>query len=251
MTKATKETIIERMMGEPWVRLATGKDLKGWTREDEVAYNQSIWQAHKLAAYVQMFHFVNANGIEGDYYEFGCHRGRTFRMALTEARRHHMKSMKFLAFDSFQGLPEIENDLGVTRDRNYTPGALSTSEETFLKMIREHGIYTQNCRTYKGFYKASLTNELQASLLKEGSRVSIVNIDCDLYESTVPVLKFIDPLLQEGSVLYIDDYFASYKGSPKKGPAGAFGEYCESSRFRFIQYQQVGWQGRSFIAYVD
>jgi len=251
MNKAIEATYTKKINSEPWVHLASGKDLENWSREDEIAYNQATWQSHKLESYVQMYHFVNANGILGDYYEFGCHRGRTFRMALTEARRHNMDGMKFLAFDSFAGLPELENPMGVTRDRNYMPGSLCTTEEEFWNMLREHEIYVDNCRTIKGFYNDSLTDELQRELLMQESKVSIVNIDCDLYESTEPVLNFIDPLLQEGSIIYIDDYFASYKGSPVKGPAGAFRDYCSKSRFKFIEYQQVGWQGRSFIAYID
>lgn len=250
MNKVIKATKIEPVIGEPWVHLSTGKDLEKWNKEDEIAYNQATWQMHKLVLYIQMFHFLSANDIGGDYYEFGCHRGRTFRMALTEARRHNMANMKFLAFDSFAGLPDLETPMEI-RHRLYTPGALCTTEEEFKSMIKEHGIYVDRCHTIKGFYKESLTKALQGELLAHGSRIGIVNIDCDLYESAVPVFDFIDPLLQEGSIVYIDDYFAGYNGSPVKGPAGAFGEYCKKSRFRFIQYQQIGWQGRSFIAYLD
>lgn len=250
MNKAAIEaTKIKSVMEEPWVYLATGKDLEDWGKEDEIAYNQATWQAHKLALYVQMFHFLSANDIKGDYYEFGCHRVRTFRMALTEARRHNLENMNFFAFDSFAGLPQMDATAEVGH-RLYTPGALCTTEEEFHSIIQEHGIYVDRCRTIKGFYDRSLTKELQSELLGQGSRVGIVNIDCDLYESAKPIFDFIDPLLQEGSIIYLDDYFAGYCGSPAKGPAKAFSEYCEKSRFRFAQYQQIGWQGRSFIVYI-
>jgi hypothetical protein len=252
MSKEAVDAIgIKGVPCEPWVYLATEKDLENWSRGDEIAYNQATWQTQKLAYYVQMFHFINANGIVGDYYEFGCHRARTFRMALTEARRHGMGEMKFMAFDSFEGLPPLENPMGESRDRHYAPGVLTTSEEDFKRMIDEHGIYTDNVRTFKGFYQESLTDELQAEMLNSGSKISIVNIDCDLYESALPVFNFIEPLLQEGSIIYIDDYFASYKGSPVKGPAGAFEDYKRKSKYKFIQHQQITWQGRSFIAYLD
>lgn len=248
MNKAVEATKIEPVAGEPWVYLATGKDLEKWNKEDEIAYNQATWQSHKLALYVQMFHFLSANDIKGDYYEFGCHKARTFRMALTEARRHNLENMKFFAFDSFAGLPQIEPSAEIGH-KLYTPGALCTTEEEFHRIIQEHGIYIDHFRTIKGFYNESLTKTLQNELLAQESQIGIVNIDCDFYESAIPVFNFIDPLLQEGSIIYIDDYFAGYGGSPNKGPAKAFNEYCERSRFKFIQYQQIGWQGRSFIAY--
>ncbi|MCP5195808.1 MAG: class I SAM-dependent methyltransferase [Gammaproteobacteria bacterium] len=250
MNKAVEATKIKPVAGEPWVYLDTGKDLEKWNKEDEIAYNQATWQTHKLALYAQMFHFFRANEMEGDYYEFGCHRARTFRMALTEARRHNLENMQFLAFDSFAGLPELETPME-TRHSLYAPGALCTTEEEFRSLIQEHGIYVDRCRTIKGFYKDSLTKALQNDLLTQGSRIGIVNIDCDLYGSAMPVFEFIDPLLQEGSIIYIDDYFVGFKGSPTKGPAGAFSEYCKKSHFKFIEYQQIGWQGRSFVAYIE
>ena len=76
-----------------------------------------------------------------------------------------------------------------------------------------------------------------------------MEIHCDLYESAVPVLKFLEPLLQEGSVLYLDDYFVGYRGSPRQGVARAFHEMERVSRFAFAPHLQVGWWGRSFIAY--
>jgi hypothetical protein len=78
-----------------------------------------------------------------------------------------------------------------------------------------------------------------------------VNVDCDLYESAVPVFKFIDPLLQEGAVIYIDDLFAGYKGSPSKGVARAFLEYQRKTRWRFQRHLDISWWGRSYIVYLD
>ncbi|MCA9346946.1 hypothetical protein KC960_05655, partial [Candidatus Saccharibacteria bacterium] len=178
MNKAAVEAAkIKSVMEEPWVYLATGRDLEHLGKEDEIIYNQATWQMHKLALYVQMFHLFRANEMEGDYYEFGCHRARTFRMALTEARRHNLENMRFFPFDSFAGLPDLETP-EETRHSLYTPAALCTTEEEFHLMIQEHSIYVDRCRTIKGFYKDSLTKDLQGELLTQGSRIGIVNIDC-------------------------------------------------------------------------
>src|SRR6266446_5848975 len=91
---------------EPWVELADGRALADWEHDQEVAYNQVNRQREKHRFFVRTFDFIKDNRIRGNYLEFGCHRVRTFRMALTEARRHSMDWMKFFAFDSFQGLPD-------------------------------------------------------------------------------------------------------------------------------------------------
>ena len=98
-------------------------------------------------------------------------------------------------------------------------------------------------------YDKSLTSDLQQELLKTSRKIAFVCIDCDLYESAVPVFKFIEPLIQEGTIIYIDDFFAGYKGSPGRGVARAFEEFREKSKFKFIELLQVGWTSRSFVTY--
>ena len=241
-------TGIRPLDSEPWVKLANGKELENWSREDEIAYNQASRQTEKLAFYVQAFDFLSDNKVDGDYYEFGCHRVRTFRMALTEARRHNLSTMNFLAFDSFAGLPEPTTAPSVTM---WKQGVLCTTEEQFREHIRAHGIYTDRVRTIKGFYDQSLTPTLQKELLGGGRKISMACIDCDLYESAIPVFDFIEPLLQEGTLIYMDDLFAGYKGSPAKGVARAFREFQDRSRWKFVPHMQIGWWGRSFIAYQE
>jgi hypothetical protein len=206
--EAAKSVLLDpqRTTDEPWVNLATGRDLKDWTHAEEVSYNQANRQMEKHLFFVRCFDFIKDNRIVGDYHEFGCHRVRTFRMALTEAR--------------------------------------------FRELTNEHGIYTDRIETIKGFYSDSLTSGLQRKFLDQENKIALVNIDCDLYESAVPVFRFIEPLLQEGAVLYIDDLFAGYKGSPEKGVAKAFREFRQRSRFKFQRHLDIGWWGRSYIAYI-
>lgn len=231
--------------GEPWVKLANGKELAGWVKEDEIRYNQVIRQTGKYHFFRRIFDFLNENEIRGDYLEFGCHRCRTFRMALTEARRHDLKSMKFWAFDSFEGLPDPTTQTSVSK---WMAGALTTSEDAFLGMVRAHGIYVDNVRTVKGFYSDSLTPALQQRLLDTPVKAALVTVDCDLYESAVPIFNFLDPFLQEGSVIYMDDLFVGNRGNPNLGVARAFLEYQARSRWHFLPHLEVGWWGRSYIA---
>jgi hypothetical protein len=239
---------IEGTLDEPWVALPNARQMAHWGREDEIAYNQVNRQTEKALFFRRTFDFLTDNRVVGDYFEFGCHRCRTFRMALTEARRHNLSSMNFRAFDSFEGLPEPTSDTSV---EIWKRGALTTTEQEFMRMVRELGHYAENVHTTKGFYAESLTPVLQKALLDSGRKAMLVNIDCDLYESAVPVFRFMNPLLQEGSVIYIDDLFAGYKGSPAKGVARAFIEYQKNTRWKFLRHLDIGWWGRSYIAYLD
>jgi hypothetical protein len=236
--------MIEGIDGEPWVKLQTEKDLANWSKNDEIRYNQINRQAGKYLFFRKIFDFLNENEIRGDYLEFGCHRCRTFRMVLTEARRHNLSDMKFWAFDSFEGLPEPTTETSVSK---WTSGALTTSEAAFHNIVREHGIYVDNFHTVKGFYDSSLTDERQRDMLNRGTKAALITVDCDLYESAVPVFNFIEPLLQEGTAIYMDDLLVGNKGNPNRGVARAFLEFQQRSRWQFIPHLEVGWWGRSYI----
>lgn len=238
-------TGIRPLASEPWVEIADGAALADWSAEDEIRYNQQNRQREKLKFFRQVFDFLKENEIAGDYHEFGCHRARTFRMALTEARRKNLHGMAFWAFDSFAGLPAPETETSVGK---WTQGALATSEQEFLRLIGEHGIYTDKVRTVKGLYGDSLTPTLKQQFASSGRKIALANIDCDLYESAIPVFDFIEPLLQAGSVLYIDDLFVGNRGNPGRGLAKAFVEYRQRSRWRFVRHLDIGWWGRSYIA---
>jgi hypothetical protein len=236
-------------MTEPWVHLPDGTDLWDWGKTEEIAYNQQNRQAEKQRFYVNAFDFITDNRVVGDYWEFGCHRARTFRMALTEARKHNLAQMNFVAFDSFQGLPEPESAQVV---EIWEKGALCTTEGEFRGLVQAHGIYTGRVELVKGFYKDSLNGELYSRLREDNRKPALVTVDCDLYESAKEVFRFLVPFVVAGTVIYLDDYFAGYKGNPMKGVRCAFDEFerqLADSGFNLTPHLQVGWWGKSYIVY--
>ena len=124
---------------------------------------------------------------------------------------------------------------------------MATGEEEFLSLVRKHGLYLDRVNTVKGFYGETLTHELQAELLKK-SRIAFAFVDCVLYESARDVIRFIDPLLQKGSVLYLDDSY-TFQGDPERGEQRALAEFQEYSSHRLNPHLSVSWFGKSFIVY--
>jgi len=242
--RTLEEDLVVRLDGEPWVKLADGRELAHWGKQDEIRYNQGNRQAEKYLFFRRVFDFLHENEIRGDYHEYGCHRCRTFRMALTEARRHNLDQMKFWAFDSFEGLPTPTTETSVSK---WTQGALTTSEGAFRDLVRQHGIYVDKVHTVKGYYSDSLTNDLRRRFIEQEQKIALVTVDCDLYESAVPVFNFIEPLLQDGSVIYMDDLFVGNKGNPTRGVARAFLEFQKRSKWRVRRHLDVSWWGRTYI----
>jgi hypothetical protein len=101
-------------------------------------------------------------------------------------------------------------------------GAMACPRDLFVDNIRNAGVKLDDVKIVPGYYDKSLAD---AAVVRKPMRPgSIFHIDCDLYESTVVVLDFIRPLLQDGSVLVFDDWFY-YRGHPQRGERGAFAEW--------------------------
>ncbi len=121
--------------------------------------------------------------------------------------------MNFYAFDSFEGLPNHGNN-----DKQniwHLKGLLRTSDKNFKKIISSYTKY-KKVKLYKGFYEDTLNNNLISKFKKENINVSFINIDCDLEKSVNSSLNFALKFFQDGTILYIDDYYTTYKGHPKK-----------------------------------
>jgi O-methyltransferase len=184
--------------------------------------------------------FCNQNRPEAGYYfEFGCHGARTMRLAYDAF--HSLFDWSYVAFDSFAGLPEIGD---ADRHPGWRRGALSTSEEDFVRAVVGHGMPREKLLTVPGFYRQSLTPELRDRLLP--ARAAVIFVDCDLYESTVPALEFALPFLTRGTVLVFDDWFC-FCGDPERGERRAFREFRERHpRLRFEDFLQ-GSEAKAFI----
>ena len=60
------------------------------------------------------------------------------------------------------------------------------------------------------------------------SKVSIIHIDCDLYEATKDALNLIRDKIQDGTIILFDDWF-NFKASPTKGEQKAFFEFRQEN----------------------
>ena len=144
-----------------------------WTKADEIIWNQSRRQTQKHEFYQHAFEFISDNKIEGDYHEFGCHRCRTFRMAMKEAHRHFLLETRFYAYDSFRGLPPSDSSHGV-HDK-WSVGQLSTSKESFLQLVTSSGYSLEKVSCFEGFYDILLSNIDHSQF--SGRKASLITVD--------------------------------------------------------------------------
>lgn len=189
---------------------------KDWIRKHYTPYALN----QKLNIFMSIARYSRINRpIKGDYFEFGSHGANTIRMAWDCF--HHLFDWNYVAFDSFEGLPEIGE---IDKMKIWEKGKLKTSDETFKKIAYEHGIPKDRLELVKGYYCDTLTDELKRNYA--GRKAAVAYIDCDLYSSTVDVLNFLEDFLQVGTIVVFDDWNCFF-GDPNKGERLAFREFCE------------------------
>jgi hypothetical protein len=141
------------------------------------------------------------------YLEFGVHKGASIRQ-WAEILRH--PDAQLHGFDSFLGLPEDWDP-----DGGYPKGRFSTG-----------GVPPEIDDPRVTFHVGWFADTLPEFELPEHD-VLVVNVDADLYSSTIFVLRELRAALRPGSRRFFDDL------SRPDDEAKAFGEFMQESGLRF------------------
>ena len=196
-----------------------------WLKDHYTAF--AVHERERLFLSIARFGHIN-RPMTGYYFEFGCHEANPMRMAHRHLR--HLFDLDYVAFDSFEGLPEIQE---IDKQDIWVQGKLKTTEEEFRRLVTRAGMPSHKLTTVKGFFDRSLTAALQAQLLPR--KAAVIYVDCDLYTSTVPVLEFCVPFLQRGTIVVFDDWNC-FHGDPDRGERRAFREFRE--RHSHLQFEE-------------
>lgn len=161
---------------------------------------------------------------QGDYYEFGVFKGYAFWYAQKTARRLGIDTMRFFGFDSFAGLPEIEEP-DQTKNNIFYKGQYACSKDKVIKNLQSQGFDWSRGELVEGFFQDSLTPQVKEQHAM--GKAAIALIDCDLYTSTVEVLNFLEDLMMHNTILIFDDWkcFDYFDDNQEKGQRKAFKEF--------------------------
>lgn len=231
---------IVRLLARPIMRLTeNGRRLARHERWVSRCYT-AFGQGERENVFLSICRFCHINRpIDGYYMEFGSHEANTMRLAWKHTQ--YLFNWTYVAFDSFEGLPEIQQ---IDKQEIWGKGRLKTSEEDFVERVVTAGMPRERLVTVKGFYDQVLTSDLAESLLPK--KAAVIYIDCDLYHSTVPVLQFIRPFLQLGTIVVFDDWNC-FLADPSRGERLAWKEFRETNpQFMFEPFVSTA-EAQSFI----
>jgi O-methyltransferase len=159
---------------------------------DNLNYNARLAKWHRsqtapeLAHKHELYALICKDGAAIDYFEFGVHTGGTFRQWLELSTN---PSSRFFGFDSFEGLPEHWS-------KNFTKGSFSTGGAI-------PSIDDARGKFIKGWFQNTLPEFLNSYDSK--NRI-VINIDCDLYSSSLFALATMDRFIKSGTVIIFDEF---------------------------------------------
>jgi O-methyltransferase len=196
------------------------------------------------AAVYDLTDYLIGAQVPGDYCEFGVYRGNTFSL-VHKSLSSRFQDMRFLAFDSFSGLPKPNgHDAQDGYSSNFHESEFACSEEDFMANLRAKQIDLQRIKVVKGWFSQTLARgKAEEYGIK---KIAAAWIDCDLYESTVPVLNFIFPHVSVGSVIVFDDW-RCFRNLPEFGEQRACREWLAANpRLTLHELFSFGFHGIAF-----
>ncbi len=198
----------------------------------------------RMAMMGNAMRYAKASNLKGDYAEFGVYGGNMFALAYHYARNAGLGDMRFFAFDSFEGLPQDDEEYGL-RSNSLRGGLFAIGEEKFKKTISKKGVDLRRVVMVKGWFEKTLRTTLKREIGLE--HIAVALIDCDLYSSALSALNFVTDLLVNGGILIFDDWFL-FEGDPDNGEQKACREWLGGHpEIKLIDYHKYGWHGNSFI----
>jgi O-methyltransferase len=162
-----------------------------------------LWQKYQHetmlgeAQFLDNMTLVRRVTVPGDIVETGVWRG-----GMSAAMAEALPGRRSLLFDSFEGLPDVnEHDAGTpqeaARDMAVDEAAARAS------MDRSSGAY----ETRRGWF-----DETIPKYAAESPEIAVLRLDGDLYESTMVCLEHLYPLVVPGGLVIIDDYAGWFTG---------------------------------------
>jgi O-methyltransferase len=184
----------------------------------------------------------------GDYYEFGLFKGYAFWYAQNLVNKYNINKLRFFGFDSFKGMPNVAG-CDKTRYEDFYEGQFACSKEKVITNLNSKGIDWKRAFLIEGFFEESLVEETKVRY--EMNKVAIALIDCDLYASTVEVLRFIGDMVMDKTILIFDDWNC-FNRDDARGQRRAFKEFLEKNKgFSAEELFSYGLHGQVFVMNVD
>jgi len=201
---------------------------------------------------------IFSNHIMGDYVEFGVYKGASLAESVYQYRQFYNwlilqkksdeqwrqevskkselnEKVFFHGLDTFDGMPENNEQNFIFKK--------DTFKSNYNEVKKRFKNFDEKILLYKGLFS---DNKEAFVRNMDNRKISIANIDCDLYQSTMDAFNMIENFLQIGSIVLLDDY-NSFNADNNKGQRKALIEYKSQTSFIFEPFFSYMFTGQAFL----
>ena len=157
----------------------------------------------KILAHYEIYKLIK--DVPGAIVECGVFKGASLcRFAMFREILSNPFSKQIIAFDTFDAFPETSflQDKKIRQRFVGYAGENSISKKQ-LKQVLEHKGVNRSVKLIEGDITKTIPQYLESN---PELKISLLNLDTDIYEPAVTVLEHLYPCLTRGGILLLDDY---------------------------------------------
>ena len=207
-----------------------------------------IHNLEKARALKMIFWHLNVDGILGDYIEFGVAHGHSMRAAEIAEKSSHSKALgirrvprQLFGFDTFE---KFIGDPILDKHPTWAGELFNVPYES----VKRRFMKSRNVHLFKLDVNTLISDpghSLEKFSLK--SKAAVILFDMDLYGPTRSALFWVSGIIQQGTFLVFDEFFA-FGGDRRKGEARALTEFLEAhTEFTVREFGSYGSGGKIFV----
>jgi len=164
-----------------------------------------------MYALYQSVKYIIDSKVAGDFVECGVWRGGSSMLAAYSLLKFADSQRKIYLYDTFEGMPKpmekdkllLDGSSAINIWRHYQSGNIDKFCFAGLDEVKNNMSLTRYPQDNMIFVKG----KVEATIPKVmPSKISLLRLDTDWFESTYHELHYLFPLLSKGGVLIIDDY---------------------------------------------
>ncbi len=176
---------------------------RAWEYENDFYLSCDATRMSKVLAHYELFRSVA--GLPGAIVECGVFKGTSLaRFAMFRELFGHADGKRIIGFDAFGAFPEtaFADDIAHREEFVSSAGESGLSVEQMERVLAHKGVGA-NVELVAG--DINVTVPAYAAANPE-LRISLLNLDTDIYEPAVTILEHLYPRIVRGGVLILDDY---------------------------------------------
>lgn len=186
-----------------------------------------ITRIGKLLAHYELYKL--ARGISGAIVECGVFKGTSLsRFAMFRDLFGSSSSKKIIGFDVFGKFPKtnFKHDKKFRSNFVRIAGNESISKQQMIRVLKHKGI-DRHIELIEGDIKKTIPSYVNSH---PELKISLLNLDTDIYEPAVTILEYMYPRITKGGILVLDDYGVF------PGETTAVEEYFEDKDVKILHF---------------